>query len=330
MPRSTLLFATALALSLSSPWATTTTTVLSVTIDDEFVPETCENIAEPGDHLLVEYELTRKDGTVAASLKAPVPRLYVHLSHDDASASPVIKGLKGTCKNATRVFRWESALGADFSPVFTATSDLSRIDEPVSLAVRVVHLTPQKDYQIFASIKGGNLSQAMAIIDGHNGVNAVDEWGQTPLMIAMQRPRELLPVVAFLMNTRRPMVDVNTAKASGHTALFYAVEFGVPAEILKALLRRGADPNVASIAEGSRGNTPLHYACFLEKLKHAEALLEYGANPYAVNEHGQQPFQLLPTSILPASKLRFQQAFNEAAQRLITQLGSSSPQQGEL
>ena len=333
------LLATALALSLSSsPWTLTPSSMsvaLSVAIDDAFVPETCENIAEPGDHLLVEYELTLKDGTVAASLKAPAPRLYVHLSsHDDATASPVIKGLKGVCKNATRVFRWDSAVGVDMSPVFAADTGPARLDVPVSLAVRVVHLTPQKDYHIFSVLKNGNLSHAMAIIDGHHGVNAVDEWGQTPLMIAMQRPRELLPVVAFLMNTRRPMVDVNMAKASGHTALFYAIEFGVPVEILTALLRRGADPNAASVAEGSRGNTPLHYACFLEKIRHAEALLEYGANPHAVNEHGQQPHHLLPTTVLPATKLRFQQVFNEAAQRLSTQLGSpsssSSSQFGEL
>jgi len=155
----------------------------------------------------------------------------------------------------------------------------------------------------------------------------MDEWGQTPLMLALSRPRELLSVVAFLMNTRRPMVDVNLAKASGFTALFYAVEHNLPVEILKALLRRGGDPNMAATSEGSIGNTPLHYACFLEKLKHAEALLEYGANPFATNQHGQNPFQLIPVNMLKSSKLAFQKIFQAAESRLSHQIGGPSSTQ---
>lgn len=297
-------------------------------IKDIFVPETCENIAGAGDHLLVEFDLKTADGTSLAAVTAPDSLLYIHLSNFDV---PVMKGLKGMCKNATREFQWEKALGVDFTPIFQSGASYSKMNEALFLQVRVVHLTPSKDFQIFAPLKGGNLSEVMDLIDGHNGVNAVDEWGQTPLIISLSRPRELLAVVAFLMNTRRPMVDVNMAKANGFTALFYAVEHTLPVEILKALLRRGADPNAVALSEGSRGNTPLHYACFLEKLKHAEALLEYGANPYATNEHGQNPFQLIPESSMKSSKLQFQKIFQDAAGRLSSQLGSScTTRSGEL
>jgi hypothetical protein len=49
------------------------------------------------------------------------------------------------------------------------------------------------------------------IIAEGDGINAVDEWGQTPLMIATQR--DSLQIIASLLNARRPKVDVNIAKS---------------------------------------------------------------------------------------------------------------------
>ena len=295
----------------------------SVTIHDVYVPETCENIAEVGDHLLIEYELAHSNGTTAAALTAPQQRFYIKLSSAD---HPVMKGLKGICKNGTRTLEWAKGMALDFTPIFQLGTGGGTAEDAFRLTVKVVHLTRQQDFQIFAALES-NLSLALDMIEMHHGVNAVDEWGQTPLMIALRRSRDLMSVVAFLMNTRRPMVDVNLAKASGHTALFYAVEHA-PVDIMTALLRRGADPNVASIAEGSRGNTPLHYACFLEKPKHADTLLEYGANPYTKNEHGLNPFQLIPKDAVRSTKLHFQRIFQEAEKKLNTQLGGGGGSSG--
>jgi hypothetical protein len=308
-------------------WTTTQTSFLAsaITIHDAYVPEHCENIAEVGDHLLIEYELAHSNGTTAAALAAPQQRFYIKLSTED---HPVMKGLKGVCKNGTRTLTWAHGETLDFTPIFQLGSGGATAEDAFRLTVKVVHLTRQDDFQIFAALES-NLSLALDMIEMHRGVNAVDEWGQTPLMIALRRSRELMSVVAFLMNTRRPMVDVNLAKASGHTALFYAVEHA-PVDIMTALLRRGADPNVASIAEGSRGNTPLHYACFLEKPKHADTLLEYGANPYAKNEHGLNPFQLIPKDAVRSTKLHFQRVFQEAEKKLSTQIGGGGGGSGGL
>lgn len=57
--------------------------------------------------------------------------------------------------------------------------------------------------------------------------------------------------------------------------------------------------------QGSAGNTPLHFACMLEKGKHAALLLEYGAVPDARNEHGQTPLDLLPRDAVRSTKLSF-------------------------
>ena len=294
--------------------------VVSVVINDLYVPETCTNIAEPGDHLLVEYELKYVNGTIATSLSAPHQLFHIQLSNDDV---PLMKGLKGVCKNGTRQFLWEKGSNVDYSPIFQLGSPYSSAEETLSLLVKVVHLTSQQDFQIFDALKTGNLSLALDMIEGRKGINAVDQWGFTPLMLAVSKPRDMLTVISFLMNTRRPMVDVNLAKASGFTALNYAVEHAT-VDIVVALLRRGADPNVVSIAVGSKGNTPLHYACYLEKYKHAEALLDYGANPYAINEHGENPFQMIPKDAVRSTKLTFQRIFQETEKKLASQLGGAS------
>jgi len=118
-----------------------------------------------------------------------------------------------------------------------------------------------------------------------------------------------------LLNTRRPKVDINQVKANGFSALFYAVEKAAPG-ILQALLRRGADPNLAVTQDGSLGNTPLHYACLLEKVKHATLLLEYGANPYLQNEHGQTPYKMIPGDAVASTKRHYRQIFDEAYKKI--------------
>lgn len=47
----------------------------------------------------------------------------------------------------------------------------------------------------------------------------------------------------------------------------------------------------------------------LEKTKHAELLLEYGANPAMLNEAGQSALQLLPRDSVRSTKLYFKRMF---------------------
>ena len=90
--------------------------------------------------------------------------------------------------------------------------------------------------------------------------------------------------------------------------MFYAVEKSNPS-LVSALLRRGADPNVMVLQEGGRGNTPLHFACLLEKYKLAEILLEFGAHPNPVNQYGKTPLQLVPADAVRSTKLFFKKMF---------------------
>jgi len=186
----------------------------------------------------------------------------------------------GMCVNATRNLIWKNAENLDLSPLMPVEA-IAGIEEEIVLQLRVHHITAQEDYQIFNALRGGNLSLALDMIAEHKGVNAVDEWEFTPLMYAVQKSDLML--LSALLNSRKPIVDVNAMKAvnpttatrpessisssspvqfrrieplmfffpvfslfcchqSGYSALFYAVELKATT-IMKALLRRGADPN---------------------------------------------------------------------------------------
>lgn len=54
----------------------------------------------------------------------------------------------------------------------------------------------------------------------------------------------------------------------------------------------------------------------MEKTKHAELLLEYSANPFATNQYGQNPFQVIPVDAVRSTKLFFKKMFDEAANKI--------------
>ena len=211
--------------------------------------------------------------------------------------------LIGMCKNETRKVSWSSASGVNLSPILPVVSSYSALYGALTVEVTIHHITTTENFAIFDALKIGNISLAFDMLEEHKGVNAVDEWGQTPLMIAIINKHH--HIIAELLNTRKPTVDINLAKHSGFTALFYAVQHSSPS-IVHSLLRRGAD---ATLATTDHRNTALHYACMLEKPKHAEILLQYGANPFAVNTYGNTPLQLLPTSAVPSVRNAFKKIF---------------------
>lgn len=288
----------------------------SFSVVDSYVPDHCDNIAQTTDHLLLEYKLRYDNGSEVNYIKSTGQLFYVKL--DVVDDLQVLKGLKGMCQNATRTLIWNSAKGVNLSPLLIQ-SNLNNLDEKIEVEIKLQRITTQSDYQIFDALKN-NFSRALDLFDEQKGINAHDEWGQTPLMIAVSN--QYTPIIAGLLNARKPKVDINVAKPSGYTALHYAVE-KANLGILQALLRRGADPNARITQEGSKGNTPLHFACLLEKVKHAEALLEYASNPLALNEHGQSPLQLLPNDAVRSTKLHFKRLFDEAILRMQTQLSDS-------
>ena len=59
------------------------------------------------------------------------------------------------------------------------------------------------------------------------------------------------------------------------------------------------------------GTTVLHFACMWERIKHADLLLQYGADPEATNEHGVTPVQMLPRGLTRSVKFEFKEMFDQ-------------------
>ena len=121
-----------------------------------------------------------------------------------------MNSLKGMCVHATRQITWATGDKINLLPLFVKDTTEEDAEEGIRIRITVDSITTSEEYEIFSSLRVGNITRALDLIDSHVGVNAVDEWGQTPLMIAVQMNR--MEVVAALLNTRMPKVDVNAVK----------------------------------------------------------------------------------------------------------------------
>ena len=80
--------------------------------------------------------------------------------------------------------------------------------------------------------------------------------------------------------------DINASSAEG-TPLHFAAK-NEHFSIMRALITGGANPD----ALDKHGETPLHHAAKKGHLEVMRALITGGANPDALDKHGETPFQL--------------------------------------
>jgi ankyrin repeat protein len=118
------------------------------------------------------------------------------------------------CNGSSRRIIWDKdSSEINLYPIFDQDISQSLVsrDEAFSIEFNLNHVTDIDNFQIFSGFKSKNISMIMDMIDSHVGVNAVNEWGETPLMMATTR--QMFPVIAHLLNTRMPAVEVNMAKS---------------------------------------------------------------------------------------------------------------------
>lgn len=238
---------------------------------------------------------------------------YMRLSSDFERMdipSAFNEGLNGMCVGERRRITSDAA-------AFGLSESTIAISPVVICDIELITLTQDTDYAIFDLMDKNDVAGVMEIVENHIGVNAVDKYGSSALMAAVQGGSKMQMVVASLLNTWRPKVDVNFAKPSGHSALFYAAtqDDSRGTAIMQALLRRGANPNVFLTQADTLGWTPLHFACKHGFLKHAALLLEFGANPLAETYDGKSVLDVakdVPFSI----RKKLASMLNEAVARI--------------
>ena len=121
-----------------------------------------------------------------------------------------------------------------------------------------------------------------AIISGVN-VNAADDFGRTPLILAAHKGHA--EIVSALLHAG---ADPNTKNIDGETALMFAAMCGHD-DILNALINVGADVNAA---ENKYGITALmfaagHWRAGGDSSNMVNALLDVGANAKAIDIDGR-------------------------------------------
>ena len=144
----------------------------------------------------------------------------------------------------------------------------------------------------------GSADEVAAMIKKDANVNAADEDGETPLMVAVKKGNA--PVVDVLLASG---AKVNAKNANGEDALTQAVRAREPnAAIVASLLKGGADANAAD----KNGTTLLMRAVQNNAPAVAEALLAAGADARAVDKNGRTALDIAvqrsPGSIVPLAK----------------------------
>lgn len=277
-----------------------------------------DGAAKPTDHLMISFSVY-KDGMLEKKLGISGPDPLMHLVLDSEGTS-VHDALVGMCRNTSRMLTWSIGDGTPVLDVLTPLVDEDGVKlitpaQNISIVLTTHHITTPEDFAIFDALDRNDLPTVMDFVSDNErkgvfrGINAVNEHGTSAFMVACRRP--VMQVVAAFLNARRPRLDVNFAKPSGHSALHYSIE-APTIDVTQALLRRGADPNKAITSPNLDldGMTVLHFACKGEKLKHTRTLLSFGADPHAKSTKGLSPLEVLPRD--STSRTHFGKVFREA------------------
>ena len=136
--------------------------------------------------------------------------------------------------------------------------------------------------ELLDAAENGNIAEVERLIVAGAMVDAVNEYGQTPLHLAAWNGHT--DIVSALIVVR---ADVNAVDEDVQTPLHLAAINGHTA-IVESLLKAGADVN----AKDAGGKTPLHLTAWNGHTDTVNALLAGKANVNAQDTYGQTPLHL--------------------------------------
>lgn|GEM_PF-2622815 len=124
------------------------------------------------------------------------------------------------------------------------------------------------------------------LIQAGADINAPDNYGNTPLHMAVERKSYQL--LRWLLD-RGAMGSINAKNRQGESPLHMAAKLDeYPFSLVKDLIKAGADTNL----QDKSGNTPLHTAALKGYNQLIRLLLDTGANPHARDEVNRTPMDL--------------------------------------
>jgi ankyrin repeat protein len=152
--------------------------------------------------------------------------------------------------------------------IAAANGDLGRVEELLKTNVNVnQQLGLPSNSVLNRAVEGGNPEVVAAVLKAGADPNAVAETGMTALMMAAFFGKPVIVEILLQHGARKDLIE----ERHKNTALLIAVRKG-HAEVVKVLLRAGADPN-----QGSEwGDAPLCRARTIEQPDVVTALVEAG------------------------------------------------------
>ncbi|KAN0141757.1 hypothetical protein V8E53_000219 [Lactarius tabidus] len=132
------------------------------------------------------------------------------------------------------------------------------------------------------ALKRQNHDIAWLLLDHNPDVHACDEYGYTPLHVAVCNGK--LDICRILLERN---ADVNSQNHHRSTPLLLASEYGTP-DLVQLMLDHNADVHVCD----ADGDTPLHYATLGGKVEVAQLLLKLDIEVNSRNNKGSTPLHL--------------------------------------
>ena len=112
------------------------------------------------------------------------PSQLFHLQLLPSYSNSLVFQLLGTCINDTlSISSQQGNVTIDLRPIISANIQLPSPDVVVYVNITVCHITTPQEYQVFQALQSNDIHAALVLFEHHIGINSVDEWEQTPLMI---------------------------------------------------------------------------------------------------------------------------------------------------